>query len=194
MPDLVLRSQGTGNLHAAHLNVATGTLTGLNGGASLDLLGNPGAGNWTVKAVADVNGDGRADILFQNSAGVAYAWAMKGGVIQQQFQLGTLDSSWEVKAVGDVNGDSRADLVWQNRFDGSIDIWEMNADKLLGEITGITLPTGSRIQLVDINADGNADLIWQQADGSLHYNLLANGQVVGSGALGTSPGSAWQLV
>src|SRR5690348_18472006 len=40
-------------------------------------LGNPGAG-WQAIGTGDFNGDGRADILFQSSAGAVDIWQMSG--------------------------------------------------------------------------------------------------------------------
>ena len=39
--------------------------------------GNPGP-TWHVKAAADFNGDGKADILWQNDNGQAAIWLMNG--------------------------------------------------------------------------------------------------------------------
>ena len=40
-----------------------------------------GLGDWKVVAVADMNGDGKADILFQNTAGQIVVWYVNGAGI-----------------------------------------------------------------------------------------------------------------
>jgi hypothetical protein len=74
---------------------------------------------------ADFNGDGQADILWQNSSGARAIWLMTGTVHTGSVNLGTVATSWNIVGSGDFNGDGQADILWQNSS-GARAIWLMN--------------------------------------------------------------------
>jgi hypothetical protein len=84
-------------------------------------VGNNGP-TWHVKAAADFDGDGRADILWQNDNGAAAIWLING---TQLDVAGTRDigPTWHIVGARDMNGDGSADLLWQND-NGQAAIWE----------------------------------------------------------------------
>jgi hypothetical protein len=54
---------------------------------------------WSVAAIGDYDGDGRADILFRNGAGVAYAWFSNGSTGPETFlgrTLANVTTDWHV--------------------------------------------------------------------------------------------------
>jgi hypothetical protein len=69
------------------------------------LAGNPVGGNpgssWHVKGAGDFNGDGYADILWQNDNGQAAIWTMNGFTqIGGSSVGGNPGSTWHVLAMG----------------------------------------------------------------------------------------------
>ena len=76
---------------------------------------NPGPA-WHVHGSGDFNGDGKADILWQddNSTGRDVA----DGRLNTTFvgAVGPFNPgpSWHIKGTGDFNGDGKADILWQN--------------------------------------------------------------------------------
>ncbi|MBF0317160.1 MAG: VCBS repeat-containing protein, partial [Nitrospirae bacterium] len=54
--------------------------------------------NWKIKDVGDYNGDGKSDILWQNTQnGLIYIWFMNGYTIQGSKQVGLVpDSDWQI--------------------------------------------------------------------------------------------------
>lgn len=97
-------------------------------------LYSAGLGDWKIKGIRDINGDGINDLIFQNSAGSIAAWFLDGTGDSPDFTTGkglkpgskALTSAglgdWKIKSVEDINGDGIADLVFQN-FNGQIAVW-----------------------------------------------------------------------
>ena len=81
--------------------------------------------SWSVAAIADFNGDHKADVLWRNSSGLLADWFMNGSAISGSGYVsvnGTPvmpDPSWSIAGSGDLNGDGISDLLWRNakRFD-----------------------------------------------------------------------------
>ena len=94
----------------------------LQGGATF-----PG---WRVAAAGDLNGDGKSDIMWQNTSnGQVYVWFMDGQGNQQSgryLQGGATFPGWNVIAGGDLNSDGKSDLIWQNTSSGQGYIWFMD--------------------------------------------------------------------
>jgi hypothetical protein len=70
--------------------------------------------------VGDFDGDGRADILWRNSAsGENYLYLMNGAAITNEGYLRTVaDQDWQVAALGDYDGDGKTDVLWRNAATG----------------------------------------------------------------------------
>ena len=99
-----------------------------------------------------MNGDGFADLVFQNSVGQIYVWFLDGSGNAVNFATGSGLKpgtkflyggglgDWRVVAVADVNGDSKADLVFQNSV-GQIYVWFLD-----GTGNGIDFTSGSGLK------------------------------------------------
>ena len=81
----------------------------------------------TIKGTGDFNGDGKSDILWQNSDGTPAIWLMDGINFVSTSAAGSFNPgpSWQVKGTGDFNGDGKSDILWQNN-DGTPAIWLMD--------------------------------------------------------------------
>jgi hypothetical protein len=78
-----------------------------------------------TRAANDLNGDGRADIIFRNSStGQISAWLMNGGVASSTGGL-VPPGNWAVTHVADFDGDGKADILFRNG-DGSVTLWLMD--------------------------------------------------------------------
>ncbi|HVR37863.1 MAG TPA: FG-GAP-like repeat-containing protein [Thermoanaerobaculia bacterium] len=147
-------------------------------------LSPPFAGNWTVKAVADFDGDGRADILAQQGIGGEprqnFLWLMNGGVIRETRQLPTTPepSSWNVYGVGDLDGDGIADIVW-NFQPRSLQGWIIRGGVVTQNAFISSYPDGWGIHAVgDADLDGKADFIWRNTTTGQTYFWKMNGLAI----------------
>jgi subtilisin len=85
--------------------------------------------NWHVAAAGDLDGDGRADILWQHqSSGALGVWFMNGAEVGWTTPISSpplTDLGWKIRGAGDTNGDGRADLIWQHETTGAVGVWFM---------------------------------------------------------------------
>jgi hypothetical protein len=116
---------------------------------------------------SDFNGDGRFDLLWQNSTtGQLSAWHMNGSTVLSYRVLtpSQVPPGWNLSGSADFSGDGKPDLVWHNPQTGDVSIWLM--DGVMSYYTGAYVwggvPSAWRITSVrDFNADGNPDIWWQ---------------------------------
>jgi hypothetical protein len=95
------------------------------------LLLNPPAG-WSIAGLADLNRDGKADIVMQNdSTGQATVWYMTGAQGTQFLDWAYLQSSptatvgWRIVGLTDFDANGYPDLVWQNNDNRAATVWYM---------------------------------------------------------------------
>lgn len=98
--------------------------------------------HWQIAAVADLNGDGRADLIWREStSGWLAAWYLRGTAITfQQYlsQAQVADFSWQIVAAGKPDGTGVPAIVWQNTTDGTVALWYMGGTTVTG--TAYTIP------------------------------------------------------
>ncbi|MGW9396547.1 FG-GAP-like repeat-containing protein [Streptomyces sp. NPDC055642] len=129
---------------------------------------------------ADLDGDGKADILDVNPAtGETWLWrnggppAGPGWTWHQQGSITAANSSHVVYA--DIDDDSRADYL-QINADGSVRAWTNGGPKAgggdwiwstQGTIASGVGAAGRNVRFADLNGDGRADYVVINADGSV---------------------------
>ena len=155
-------------------------------------------------AVADLNGDGKPDIVVANCALTAYNYCWNGssgvgvllgngdGTFQPVVTYDSGDAADSV-AVGDLNGDGKPDLVIGSSLGAE-------ARVLLGNGDGTFQPAvayyagsnGAAVALADVNGDGRVDLVVANYGSNTVSVLLGNGDGTfqqalsyGSGGYGT---------
>ena len=146
--------------------------------------------SWKIRGVADVDGDGKADIIWQHDAGWLAVWLMNGSTATTTLFLSVpkiADPNWMIAGAGDVNNDGRADLVWQNQVTGQLALWMLNGATVLEQrqLSTFMADLNWKIRGVgDVSGDGAADLLWQNdATGALGVWYLSGTNVVGQWSL-----------
>jgi hypothetical protein len=106
--------------------------------ASIASFVPPGAG-YTATNTGDLNGVGKADILWRYTDGTVLAWIMGPGLTISQIASFTGNGNqYQVTGTRDLDGDGRADILWQHP-DGTVQAWIMNGTAA----TGLAVLTGA---------------------------------------------------
>src|SRR5205814_62045 len=168
-------------------------ITWYNGGGS---LGNPGP-SWHVRATGDFNGDGHADILWQNSSGEVAIWEMNGTSVIGGGNLGSPGPSWHAVATGgcngDFNGDRRSDILFQNSI-GLVQVMALNGPGYVVSASGSPGNPGPSWHAVgtgDYNGDGKSDIRFQNSSGDVATWELNGTTVINTSTSGNVP--VWHL-
>lgn len=193
-PDLVWQDPASGNSQVWFLN---GMQAIAPLGAAALSPGNP----WRIAAVADFNGDGYPDVVWQDPhSGATQVWFLgPPGTALLGVAAITSGNPWRIVAAADFNRDGYPDLVWQDPVSGWVQIW------YLGGPQGITLVGAANLTVRnpwhvagagDFNGDGQPDLLWQDpVSGTTQIWYLggAQGNVIAS-AVNLAGANPWRVV
>jgi sRNA-binding regulator protein Hfq/5-hydroxyisourate hydrolase-like protein (transthyretin family) len=131
-----------------------------------------GAGAAIPDRVADLNGNGADDLVWQNTDGRVAVWLMSGTAPTNAIEILGPATGWSPVHFADFNGDGKTDIVWQNT-DGRVAIYLMNGTVPTATVQIMNAGTGWSVAGTgDLNADGKADLVWQHVDGRVAVYLM----------------------
>jgi hypothetical protein len=120
---------------------------------------------WQAIGVNDFNGDGKADLLWQNQqSGEVELWTMNGSNVQNRTSLRFLsDVNWQLVGSQDFVGGATPDLFWYNPKSGQTLIWEIEAGQIKRSTNLLTIVdlSWTTIAAQDSTGDGKADVIWR---------------------------------
>jgi hypothetical protein len=145
------------------------------------------------QAVADVNGDGRPDLVLTNSNGTASVLLGNGNGTFGASRTFSTGTNPDAVAVADVNGDGKPDLVVANSGDGSVSVLLGNGDGTFQNQRTFTVGTSNAVPsyprqpisvfVADVNGDGKPDLVTGDAYylNIKHPNFHASTVLLGNG-------------
>jgi hypothetical protein len=148
--------------------------------------------------LADVTGDGRADLVATRSDGTLLLYP-NGGSNTSPYSSGSqIGSGWQPFSWvlgGDVTGDGRADIV-AAKPDGTLWLYPNGGSNTSPYSTGSQIGNGwqqfDRIMLGDVTGDSRTDVVATSPDGTLL--LYTNGgSNTGPYSTGSRIGSGWQI-
>jgi FG-GAP-like repeat/Bacterial pre-peptidase C-terminal domain/FG-GAP repeat len=155
--DVLWRNQATDQTAVWYFNGSTVT--------SGELLKNmPGLGTnstWNIVGVADLNNDGKADLIWRNQASDETAfWYLNGAtfssgqLLLNAPKLGS-NSTWQLTGAADFTGDGKPQLFWQNSADGLVGTWTLQGNQYTGAsllANALTVGKNSGWQVVGLAA------------------------------------------
>lgn len=185
---VVVDSEGSERVDQSKSDLSIGPL-GLS--ASSLVASAPLGGDFTHQAWADVNSDGRVDVVVGRDAGgvLLYVQSSDGTFADKTDESGlTMPGDIRGLAWGDANGDGHPDLavvavnstsIWQNAGDGTFE--SVGAPTSLPRLT-----EPHAVIWVDVDRDGRLDVIAGGATGMLAIRNTGSG-FVDAGAAWSSP-------
>ncbi len=147
----------------------------------------------------DVNRDGYADIIFQNSLTnqVSY-WEMFGTTYNSTVSTSIVPTAgYALRGTGDFNSDGNSDLVFQNTTTGQIAIWFMNGTAVIGAQSLPVYPAAGYVLVGvgDFNGDGQPDLVFQNTtSGQIAIWYLNGTTIIGAEATQLRPAPGYNVV
>ena len=159
-----------------------------------------GTAELTPARDGDLNGDGRADLVWQNAAGGApVVWFMDGPRIAGGGPYAAPGAGWTYRGVADMDGNGAADLLAMNAANQVMVVMVgAGAAGLAGQPVLGTAPAGAAFRgLADANADGRGDILWRRdavgGDGQVSLWLLDGAEAPRSAVVG-SAGLDWRII
>jgi hypothetical protein len=168
----------------------------LNDGSGSNNLSAPATTTITFGgAVAyDFNGDGKSDLLFQNTNATPQIWLMNGTSVISQTSLAQPPVQWRIVGSGDFNADGDADILWINTISNQPAIWEMNGTSVISAVGLVAPPSSWRIAGIgDFDGNGTADILWQNSNGQPSIWEMNGTSIVSMTGLATPP-PQWRIV
>ncbi len=158
--------------------------------------------DWSVQpassarpAADDFNGDGKSDLLIQNSSGALFEWQMNGNTITSSNFVAGLGTDWKVVGTGDFNGDAKSDILVQDTVSGALFEWQMNGSSIAS--SGYVAGLGADWKVVgtgDFNGDAKSDILVQDTVSGALFEWQMNGSSIASSGFVAGLGTTWKVV
>lgn len=192
-PDIIVANAGSASVSVYHNNSTPGNLSSVAFDAGVGF----GAGSQPISlAVADLNGDGKPDVVAANynsgSISILKNTSVAGGITSASFAAAvtlTVGSNPSAVSITDIDGDGKPDVVVSNAYGKSISIFRNIST---GSLTSasfaarVDINTGTYISYLttsDIDGDGKPDIV---AVNVLNNNISVFLNISSVGSISTS--------
>ena len=203
VPDLIWQNNATRQVTVNYYGGPGGTT--YQGWAYMNAAGVPG---WTVVGVADMNGDGVPDLIWQNDTTKQITVNYYGGVGGAEYQgwawlNSTGNPGWSVVGVADFDGNGTPDLVWQNLSTRQVTVNYYGGPggaiyQGWAYLNAAGVPGWTVVGATDITGNGVPDLIWENdatAQVTVNYYGGAGGAVyLGWNWLASAGFPGWHVI
>jgi len=161
------------------LQNANGTVRDWLGQTDGSFVGNIGKVNivtgsdWHAIGAGDFNGDGQADILWQNTNGTIREWLGQkdGSFVGNIDHVNFIPAAGEhVVGTGDFNGDGIDDILWQSDSGVVTDSLGQSDGSFVDNSAKVNITTGTSWHVIgtgDFNGDGQSDILWRNDNGTI---------------------------
>jgi hypothetical protein len=139
--------------------------------------------NWRIERATDVDGDGRADLIWRRQGtGENYIWTMDGTTVtsNEGFIRTVADPDWDIVATGDYDDDGFGDIVWRHLVTGENYIYFMRGTTIHNEGFIRTVADLSWVigEAGDFDGDGKTDLVWRNLATGENYIYFMDGLTI----------------
>jgi hypothetical protein len=111
----------------------------------------------------DVDGDGRADLLWRNTSTQQTAlWFMNGTAAPETAAAHVVHPDWNPAVAGDWEADGRADFFWHKPSTGATSVWlQWSGTEFTLRVAGPPVPVGwVPVAAGHLDSDGKSDIFW----------------------------------
>ena len=153
---------------------------------------------WQLAAVADIDGDGRAELVWRNVVtGALVGWQLDpAGAVAGTRDFGTVPLGFDLRGAGDFDGDGTDDLLWFDAATGQVALYLMHASApFTAAFPGSVGPgTWRPLRVADYDGDGKADILWRdEATGTTAVWYLDSGRLLAVDFLPAAPATEWSV-
>ncbi len=121
---------------------------------------------WSREMTADINGDGRADIIGLEGANWWAAVSTPTGFVNYNLGRWPGDAGVTDIGIGDVNGDKKADLIWRSGNTFYAGVSNGTSLRFVTLATWSAAVTWKDARFPDFNGDGKTDIIARENGGN----------------------------
>ncbi|MBK3732910.1 hypothetical protein GAY29_07265 [Azospirillum brasilense] len=145
----------------------------------------------------DFDGNGRADLVWQNAQGGLTLWSMNGAQATATFMGDAGSTDWRPAGFKDFSGDGKADILWRSQSAGIMSLWTMDGQGGVAAVSAVGDPGSTDWQVAatqDFTGDGQTDILWRSASQGIMSLWTMNGTSVAAVSAVGDPGSTdWQI-